>query len=220
MIDRALEYWTPEPLFKGGTAFCMASGPSLTPEICEKVRGRKTLVVNSSCGLAPWADVLYFTDSSWYEQRRDLVANWAGLVVTMSPTAKRELPDKVRRIKGEGDPSFPVRSFSAPGSSVVRQGRSSGHTAVSLLIAMAAKRIVLLGYDMRVVGGREHCHSEYRGSRTTERAEYATQFVPAFNGWNEAALASGCEILNCTPGSAITEFPFADLDEVLLCDPS
>jgi hypothetical protein len=48
--------------------------------------------------------VLFFTDSGWYEPRRELVANWAGLVISMSRTAKRELPDKVKRVQGEGDP--------------------------------------------------------------------------------------------------------------------
>lgn len=211
--DRAQEYWAVEPIFKDETVICLASGPSLTQEICEMIRGRKSIVVNSSCHLAPWADVLYFTDSSWYEQRRELVANWPGIVVSMSKTAKRELPDKVKRVQGEGDPSVrPVR-FPPLGSSVIRQGRTSGHTAVSLAIAFGAKRVVLLGYDMRVVAGREHHHSEYTGERDLD--QYAKDFVPAFNGWNAAARESGVEVVNCTPGSAVTEFSFADLDEVL-----
>jgi hypothetical protein len=151
---RDSEYWSPEPIFAGNTVFCLASGPSLTKEIAEKVRGRSTIVVNSSCTLAPWASVLYFTDSSWYEQRREIVANWTGMVVCMSRTAKAELPDKVKRIRGVGEPSCALDEFPAAGSDVVRQGRSSGHTAVSLAVAMGAKTIVLLGYDMRVVEGR------------------------------------------------------------------
>lgn len=206
-------FWTPEPLFAGETVFCLASGPSLTAEVCGRIRGRRAIVVNSSARLAPWADVLYFTDSSWYEPRRDLVAGWPGLVISMSRTAKRELPAKVLRVQGEMCPSFPP-----PGAPVIRQGRSSGHTAVALAIALGAATVVLVGYDMRLVGGREHCHDEYAGPRDID--QYAREFVPAFAGWNAAALAAGAEVLNCTPGSAVTEFPFADLDEVLSCDPS
>src|ERR1044072_7719424 len=160
VATRELEYWLPEPLFKGETIFCLASGPSLTPEICERVRGRCTIAVNSSAALAPWASVLFFTDSGWYEPRRDLVANWPGLVISMSRTAKRELPDKVKRVQGLGDPQA-LPGFSR-GPAVIQQGRSSGHTAVSLAIALGASRVVLLGYDMGFVAGREHCHSEYR----------------------------------------------------------
>lgn len=211
MSSREYEYWTPEPLFAGETVFCLASGQSLTSEICERVRGRRAIVVNSSAPKAPWADVLYFTDSGWYEPRRDLVANWPGLVISMSRTAKRELPDKVKRVQGEGDPAFPP-SFKRS-SSVIQQGRSSGHTAVSLAIAMGARRVVLLGYDMRIVDGKEHCHQEYTGPRDLD--QYRRDFVPAFDGWNEAAKDVGVEILNATKDSALTQFPFVDLDQLI-----
>lgn len=215
-MSRESEYWTPELIWKGETAFILASGPSLTREICDRLRGRRVIAVNSSALLAPWADVLYFTDSGWYEPRRQLVADWPGLVISMSRTAKRELPDKVRRVKGEGDPAFPP-SFPPPGAPFIQQGRSSGHTAISLAIALGATTEVLLGFDMRVVGGREHHHSEYAGPRDLE--QYARDFLPAFNGWNAAALKAGVTILNATPGSALTEFPMVALDEVL-CAPS
>ncbi|MCK1568982.1 hypothetical protein IVB08_34555 [Bradyrhizobium sp. 173] len=208
---RELEYWSPEPLFKGETIFCLASGPSLTAEICQRVRGRRAIAVNSSAVLAPWADVLFFTDSGWYEPRRDLVANWAGLVISMSRTAKRELPDKVKRVQGEGDPQA-LPGFSR-GPHVIQQGRSSGHTAVSLAIALGAARVVLLGYDMRFVGGREHCHDEYKGPRDVEI--YQREFVPGFAGWDEAARAVGVEVVNATEGSALKEFRFASLNDIL-----
>lgn len=233
-------FWTPEPLFAGQTVVCIASGPSLTQGICERVReaqlaGKcKVIVVNSSCVLAPWADVLFFTDSGWYDARKELVRDWPGLVVSMSKQAKRELdsPDlltkrggthRVLRVRGVGDPSWPPRlpgmpkrlGFPAPGGEL-HQGRSSGHTAVSLAIATGANRVLLVGYDMQVVNGREHHHNEYRGPRDLDI--YKNEFVSAFNGWDEAARNSGVEILNCTHGSAVTEFPFADLDDVL-CNP-
>lgn len=218
-VNRDFEYWLPEPLFKGETVFCLASGPSLTQAICDRVRGRRTIVINSSCTLAPWADVLFFTDSGWFQLHRSIVEEWPGLVISMSRTAKRELPNKVRRIRGWSDPTLPKGVFPVPGAPHVRQGRSSGHTAISLAIALGAIRVVMLGYDMRLIGDREHHHSEYiRQPRNL--AIYKDDFVPAFKGWHQNALDVGVEIVNCTPGSAVTEFPFADLDEVLSCDRS
>lgn len=216
-VSREHEYWTPEPRFAGETVFCLASGPSLTQATVDKMRGHRSIVINSSCRLAPWADVLYFTDSSWYEQRREVVANWPGMVVSMSKTAKIELPDRVKRVKGEGDPGFPFEAFPPVGASVIRQGRSSGHTAVSLALAMGAATIVLVGYDMRPVDGLEHHHSEYTGPRDLD---IYREFAVGFAGWKAAALKRGVEILNATPGSAIPEFPMVDLDEVLSCNRS
>lgn len=223
-LTREHEYWAPEPLFAGKTVFCLASGPSLTREVVEKVRSHPTVVVNSSCMLAPWATVLFFTDSGWYEPRRGVVAEWDGLVVSMSKWAKVELPDKVKRIKTVGDPDLPC-AFPPVGSGTVRQGRSSGHTAISLAIAMGAREVVLLGYDCRVVDGREHHHAEYlvdgrihydvekEDPRWNNKREYPTVFVRGYEGWNAAAQKLGVQILNATPGSAITEFPFVNLDD-------
>lgn len=229
------EIWTPELLFKGETVFCLASGPSLNQADVDKLKGRRVIAVNSSCRLAPWADVLFFTDNGWYEQRKDLVRDWMGLVVSMSRQAKRELddpavrapgaPPRVLRVKGCGDPDAQPRQrppsgglpkvpgFPPVGSPEIQQGRNSGATAVSLAIAMGAACVVLLGYDCRVVNGREHFHDEYKGPR--DLGLYQNEFLRAFNGWREAAAASGVVILNATHGSAITEFPFVNLDDVL-----
>lgn len=207
------EYWTPEPIFKGETVFCLASGPSLTQEVCDKIKGRNAIVINASFRLAPWVPVWYFTDSHIYERYRDEVAAWPGKIITMSRTAKRELPDKVLRVKGEGDPGFAPGAFPPHGSPFIRQGRSSGHTVISLAIALGADVVPLLGYDMRVVEGREHHHAEYLGPRDLD--QYAREFVPAFAGWNEAALKAGVRVVNCTPGSAVNEFEHVDLNDVL-----
>lgn len=211
------DYWTPEPWFKGETVFVLASGPSLTQAICDKIKGRRAIVVNVSFRLAPWADVWFFTDSSIYERYRDEVKAWPGEIVTMSRTAKRELNKQVKRLRGEGDPSLPIVGFPPQGHHSILQGRSSGHSAVSLAIACGAACVALVGFDMRFVDGREHHHAEYSGPRDLDL--YAREFVPAFAGWNAAAKRAGVEIVNCTPGSAVTEFPFSDLDEVLRCAP-
>lgn len=210
------DYWTPEPWWKGEQVFVLASGPSLTQDICDKIKGRKAIVINASFRLAPWAPVWYFTDSHIYEKYREEVAAWPGEVITMSRTAKRELNTRVKRIKGAGDPTLPMLGdFPSLGSPVIRQGRSSGHTGVSLAIGLGASQVSLLGFDMRFVGGREHHHQEYTGPRDPEL--YQRDFVPGFAGWNDAALRAGVDIVNCTAGSAVTEFRFADLDEVLSC---
>lgn len=208
------EYWTPEPWWRGQTFFVLASGPSLTPDICDKIRGYNAIVVNASFKLAPWAPVWFFIDSSIYERYRNEVKPWPGEIITMSRTAKRELNKRVKRVKGEGDPTSaaPVR-FPPIGHTAIRQGRNSGQTAIGLGIALGGTRCVLLGFDCRVVDGREHHHNEYDAHRDLD--VYAREFVPAYAGWNAAANAHGVEILNCTPGSAISEFEFADLDDVL-----
>lgn len=165
--------------------------------------------------------------------RRQFVEQFSGLVVSFAPVVKRVLDDpsnpypmarkpRVCRVKACGAPTAQPKwlgshvfnpRFPPIGNKEIWGGRSSGHTAISLAIAMGAKRVAMVGYDMRVVGGKEHFHADYKNGR--DLSIYANEFVPGFNGWNESAWASGCEVLNCTPGSAVSEFAFANLEDLL-----
>jgi hypothetical protein len=212
---RAAEFWTPEPIFAGETVFILAGGPSLRDVDFNRLRGRKVITVNSSLDRALSAGlddgVLFFTDHPWFTPRKEKIAKWRGPVVTFSSGAKAEMPQKVRRIQGEWRESQ-KHAFPPVGGPTIRKGRNSGHSAIGLAIALGAARVILLGFDMRVVEGRSHHHDEY----VQENAEvYSALFLRAFKDWNKEALAFGVTILNATPGSALTEFPFIDLEEVL-----
>lgn len=206
LADRSREYWAPEPLFAGARVFLLGGGPSLSGFDAERLRGRRVVAINESARLCPFAELLYFTDDCWLDRDRGFVLRWPGLAVTASSAAKAKLPDKLKRV--EIGPTEPLRA----GVRVIRQGRSSGQIAVSLAIAMGAARVVLLGYDMRLVDGRSHYHDAYREKEDTL---YVRQFAPAFAGWRELAAEAGVEIVNATPGSALTEFPFVSLEDEL-----
>ncbi len=107
-------------------------------------------------------------------------------------------------------PGFPKH-----GDVDIKAGRSSGHTAISVAYAMGCRDVVLIGYDMRVVDGAEHHHTDYVKAHPRDLAVYERDFLPAFAGWNAAAEAVGLRVRNATPGSALLEFPMVDLDDVL-----
>lgn len=203
------EYWTPEPVFAGKKVFCCASGPSFTQEVADSLRGRPAMVINSSYRLAPWADAWFFTDSGVFDRFRAEIEEFPGLVLTYSRKAKRELPHKVKRVKGIWTKGFPKR-----GADYIRQGRSSGHSGVSALVQMGATDIVLVGFDMRFVEGKEHCHNDYAG-QPRDREIYEREFIPAFNGWCADAEAIGVRIVNATQNSALREFPMVNLADEL-----
>lgn len=208
--SRSREFWAPDQRFAGETVFILGGGPSLGALAAQdggRLRGRRVIAVNAAAKAFPWAEVLFFTDHGWLEKNLDLVIDWPGEVVTVNERAKAALPDRIRRVELDGEAPL------AAGLRAIRQGRSSGQTAVALAAAMGAARIVLLGFDMRLVEGRSHFHDDYR----EDPAVYPRSFLPGFAGWRELAQASGVEILNATPGSALTEFPAVDLEELLRC---
>lgn len=210
-----LEYWTPEPIWSGKTAHIVASGPSATADVIDSLRGLNVIVVNSTVLSAPWAPVWFFMDRAVVLQRHgepcvsrdgidmvEFATNFRGRVVT---TAKR-VKSAVQSVKLVSAPR--MAEFPSPGSPTIRYGRSSGQTAISLAIAMGAKRVFLHGFDMREVDGREHHHQEYDGTQR-DLTVYERHFLPAFSGWNEQAKRAGVSIVNATPGSALREFPMA-----------
>jgi hypothetical protein len=198
-------YWWPEPLFEGRTVFVIGGGPSLDDLDLEPLRDRATIAVNSAGPLlAPWA-LLFFRDLRWFFDHRKIVETWPGHVITTNTAAKRQA-DRLRLVRTTHFGEFPPAD-----SGLLRHGRTSGHIAVALAVAMRARRIVLLGFDCRMVDGRSHFHDEYKGHEML----YSADFLPAWKGWGAAAQKAGVEIINATPDSAVAEFPRAELQALL-----
>jgi hypothetical protein len=222
------EFSNPGLLWLGRGVFCLGSGPSLSSistrewnyiNKLQTFNGFKVLGINSSfkfCReMGVEADALFFTDESWFHANEKEIRDFKGLKFTVSRRAKNSYPEGLMRIENVHQPEFFV------GSPPMKDGRSSGHRAISLSIMLGAKIISLLGYDMRVVrieteSGiklRSHYHNEYQNTES-EKA-YSQEFVRGFDGWQEASLKVGCQIINCTPNSAVTEFASMPLSEFL-----
>jgi len=191
----------------GMTVVVLGNGPSLADADPQAVRGRRLVAVNSACRWAqPVAtpeDLLYFTDNSWNENHPALADAWPGIVVTANRYAAARLAPRAKRLD--------VTALAAAmGGSQDGLQASSGHTAVTLALAMGARRVVLLGFDARSVAGRTHWHRDYAEDRGD--ALYRERFVPAWHAVAAVAERLGAELLNATPGSAIDAIPFRPLE--------
>jgi hypothetical protein len=94
----------------------------------------------------------------------------------------------------------------------IHYGNCSGFQAINLAILFGATRIILVGFDMRVVNGQRHFFGDHPAP-LGNACQYE-HFLPAF----EAAartLPRHISIVNCTPGSALKCFPMASLDAAL-----
>ena len=201
------DFWKIELQFAERDVYVIGGGPSIAQCDLSVLADESVIAVNSSYKAVIDAGieggVLYFTDTGWWNSHRDdLIERWLPReIVTMSRTAKREQPVLVRRIQhAVPSASFPENVY---GSSVVKHGNSSGHTAVALAVAMGAKRVILLGFDMRLVDGKSHFHTDYGDAISPGVIE---GWIEGFNGWNMAANDIGVSIVNATPGSALDEF--------------
>lgn len=95
----------------------------------------------------------------------------------------------------------------------LRHGSNSGYQAIGLAAHMGAKRVILLGYDMKMDGARSNWHDSPRPLANPD--VYAQTMLPHFASLVEPLEALGVEVVNCTPGSALDAFPKATLEEAL-----
>jgi len=91
---------------------------------------------------------------------------------------------------------------------VIHYGDNSGFQALNLTILFGSPYIVLVGFDMRHVGGKAHFFGDHPNG-LYQRPEYQS-FVKKFTPPPE-----GVQIINATPDSALTCYPMMSLEDAL-----
>lgn len=170
---------------------CIASGPSLTADDCDFVRGKaKAIAVNTSFCLAPWADYLLAQDDAWWKVYGDEVAE----------TFHGERVNFVKPQYG-------------------RIG-NSGHAAIEFAIQRGASRVILLGYDYGN-GTHWHGEHDQdieavgRALSNPGESEYGGPDSPWHRKINAFASKCPVPVLNASRETTITCFPRVSLYEAL-----
>lgn len=165
----------------------LATGPSLTQEVVDELRGRvKVIAVSNAYALAPWADAMASCDASWWKNNPDAL-KFSGRKFTSAPEFQG-LPE-VERVKG------------------VLSGTNSGLLGLMVAVQLGATRILMLGYDMK---GTHFFGLHPAPLRNTKAARFEV-FKHQFAKYRPR----GVEIVNCTPGSALTAYPKVELSAAL-----
>lgn len=204
-----------------GTVVVAATGPSLTPEVAQKIRKARwpakkcrVVVVNDAYRAIPFADALYACDLHWWQIHAQDVKNtfhgerWT----THEPPGGSSSNDKssmpqdwgVRCVLGRELHGFSVDP------KVLHYGGNSGFQAVNFALLRGAQRVLLVGFDLRAVGGKRHFFGDH--PEPLHNNDNFQRFAVPFR---HAARTCGVPILNCTPGSALDAFPMAKLDDEL-----
>lgn len=163
----------------------LATGPSMSQEVADSVRGLPTVAVSNAYELAPWADVLVSSDRSWW---------------THNPSAKDFAGEKFCGLCIE--PPTGVEKFAG-----AMTGSNSGLLALQVAVSKGATRVLLFGVDL----GGSHYFGEHPSPLKNTRPERYAVFQKQFAGYQP----KGVEILNCSPESALKAYPFADAAEYL-----
>ena len=185
------------------TCYVIGGGPSLKNIDLSILKHKHIIAVNNSYQLVPWADFLFFMDKEWITQHSEQLRRFNGIISTIL-LEHEKYSQGLRGIKvikrGQRD------GFSTS-NRVVNHGGNSGFCAINLAGLLGAGRIILVGFDMRVVNGQHNYHTEHY--RRINNDIYETEYIKPFS------TLSGISILNATPNSAIKCFEFVSLEDTV-----
>ncbi|MGY3607665.1 MULTISPECIES: hypothetical protein [unclassified Bradyrhizobium] len=190
------------PDWSGETAVIVASGPSALSVPLARMRGcARFIAINESWRLCPWADVLYACDGAWWRAARG-APGFLGLKITDEARAAEEFDlVKVKVCRG-------CDVILTGMTGLVGDGGNSGFQALNLAIQWGARRILLVGFDMTLARG-EHWHGRHGAGLNNPRPNNVHRWLSA--RWSTPL---GVEIINCSPGSALTAYPTKQFQEV------
>lgn len=187
-----------------------ASGPSLIGSQCDHAgeAGARVIAVNSSFGLVDSADVIYAGDFMWWKHNHAaayLETKYGTQLWTCDSAASERWG--INRIKGVNRPGL--------GKHNIHMNGNSGAQAINLAYLFGCRRILLLGFDMKLgPKGESHWHGDHPKEMMSGKGlfeEWIHKFGPLAKDLKEA----GCEVINCTPDSALKCFPMSTIEEEL-----
>lgn len=200
--------------WRGEVVVCVGGGPSVVPSEIAALEGRcRVIVVNNAYQLAPFADIAYFADHRWWQDfgHRDHPAFKAfqGQKCTIENTGMLVNDASIFMLHNYGTEGLSEKQNG------VNTGCNGGFQAMNIAALARPKRIALIGYDMRYVGGRSHWHKGHPPSGTVPEAHYSSMYARSFATALPALQRLGVEVINCSMGSTVKCFPFLPLSEAV-----
>lgn len=207
-----------ERAWEGDTVVCIASGPSLTADQINRTRAKVdrdggrvwVAVINTTYEKVPWADLLYFADSKWWNWHKDKPAykTFAGIKCTIWASGN-SISDPAVHMLRQAEP--PRQGMSNdPGALVT--GSNSGHMLLNLVGLSAPRRILLLAYDAKEGrGGKKHHHADHP-DQSLAPYQQMLAFMPKLAS---DLKAMSIEVVNCSTDTALECFQKGKLEDYL-----
>ncbi len=195
--------------FEGYTAVITGQGPSLVPsEVTTISEIFPTIAIKDTYQWAPNAQVIYACDRGWWFQRWKtdvaLREHKADKVVLDYQKLDTKVPD-LHWLKCAGNQGFCFNEGH------VCHGRNSGHQALNLAVNMGAKKVILIGYDMKRINGKAHCHDRHV---PVPEAVFDT-FYEAMMSSYKALVERNIRVVNTSLQSRLTCFPKMSMQDAI-----
>jgi hypothetical protein len=196
--------------WRGECVAIVGAGPSAKREDVEQLRNRiHVIAVNESYKLAPWAEVLYACEFAWWNLHKGL-DEFAGLKVAFDAIACNHYP-ALKRVYIENKAGNEML-FDRPG--YIGAGGNSGFQAANLAAQFGAAGIILMGIDCNLEHG-EHWHGRHPYHLNNPAPSNVRRWREAFDSAAGKLQALGVDVVNCSPISALKNYPKMTVGEAL-----
>ncbi len=231
--------WQVPRIWEGGDVWILGGGPSVTKQfgipdkvVQDVVKGlsppsvyspymvpihdKHIIGINVAYLIGDWIDMVFVGDQAFFFKHIDGLAKFPGMKVTCHHMTEgydwvKYLVRDSRHGRGISD-----------NPKMVSWNGNSGAAAISVAANAGAKRIILLGFDMKLDETKKQWwHNLYGRDPNAKRSPKKPWHMPfdrhlrGFPEIQKDARRRGIEIWNVSPDSAIREFPKMNLSEAL-----
>lgn len=206
----SLPDWWPD--WNGETCIIVASGPSAkdAPLIEAKEKAR-FIAINESWRLAPWTDILFGCDFAWWKHRQGC-PEFQGLKLSTDIKVFGQPKWNVQRVGlNKGSDHLELEKIGTVG-----WGGNSGFHCLNLAVQFGCTKVILVGYDMTVRGG-VHWHGSHPKGLNNPTSGNVERWRKAVDGAAKLIEERGIKVINCSPESALRNYPKMTLPEAMEC---
>lgn len=192
-------------MWEDKTVVIIGGGPSLTQDQVDYVKGKARLIgINDAYRVAPEIAILYACDLKWWNWHHEKTVGLQCLKVTPDKEAAAKYKDLIY-IEGAHEKGLSLDPAK------IHYGKNGGYQAINLAAHLGANKIILIGFDQRFPKNQSHWFGDHPDN---VRSVY-TNWTGDWKSIVEPLKRLNIEVINCTPGSALTVFPMAELKETL-----
>jgi hypothetical protein len=228
--------WRVPRMWDGADVWIIGGGPSITKqfEIPDNVvkavvsgssppntyspymlylHDKHVIGINVAYLLGDWIDLVFFGDNGFFNNHKSRLINFPNLKVSCIPEALEY--NWLKHLSREPKKSKGISS----NNECVCWNSNSGASAISIAVHAGAKRIYLLGFDMKLNEiSQQHWHDLYgRGIINDPKKINKLPFTRHLFGFPliaQDAKKLGVEIINVSPDSAINCFPKISMKQI------
>ena len=215
-LHSQVSYWIPDKIWPDETVFVIGGGSSLTTFDWLPLHNKNIIGCNDAYLLGDWVDVCLFGDKIWWEAHevRPEFVLYSGLKICCAHfSGSLDDKDLSHWMHCSGVKIIQRTPLGLRTDGCVAWNWSTGATAINLAVLLGAKRIVLLGYDMK----GNNWHQDNLHSSPPDFERFKKGFEAFAKGLEElnSNIFNAVEVLNAGPDSDLDVFPKVKLEDVL-----